>query len=66
MLRNALRADNKLRDEYAALKKKLARKFPESIDDYVEGKTDFILGVLATHGFGSDRLEQIRTANQKK
>ena len=65
VLRDSLRSDNKLRDEYAALKQELARKYPESIDDYVDGKTEFILGILAKHGLGSELLEEIRGVNQK-
>lgn len=62
-LRETLRADPKLRDEYAKLKFLLAAKFPDSIDDYIEGKSEFILGILKRHGFGPDNIEAIRTAN---
>ena len=62
-LRDTLRENHELRDEYSSLKKELALKFPDSIDDYVEGKTDFILKVLQMNGLSSDRLEDIRKAN---
>jgi GrpB-like predicted nucleotidyltransferase (UPF0157 family) len=62
-LRNSLREDPSLRDEYAAIKYKLAEKFPDSIDDYIEGKTEFILNILRSHGYGPDNLEAIRIAN---
>lgn len=62
-LRDALRTNDSLRDEYANLKKKLAMQFPESIDDYVEGKTEFILEILSRFGYGPDSLEAIRVAN---
>ena len=38
-------------------------KFPDSIEDYVEGKTDFILKILEKNGLNSDRLEEIRKMN---
>jgi len=62
-LRDALRANPALRDEYAAIKYRLAAKFKNSIDDYIEGKTEFILKVLRDHGYGPDSLEAIRIAN---
>ncbi|MBY0414026.1 MAG: GrpB family protein [Bdellovibrionales bacterium] len=62
-LRDTLRAYPNLRDEYSSLKQELALKYPDSIDDYVEGKTDFILKILARNGLSSDRLEEIRKAN---
>ncbi len=63
-LRDALRADTTLRDEYARLKQALAAEFPTSIADYLDGKTDFILAILARSGFGPDHLEAIRSANR--
>lgn len=62
-LRDALRINTELRDQYSELKKQLAAKFPDSIDDYVEGKTDFILNILKDHGYGPDSLKAIRMAN---
>lgn len=62
-LRDSLRENSKLRNEYASIKLQLARRFPDSIDDYIEGKTDFILSILRAHGYGPDRLEAIRLAN---
>lgn len=62
-LRDALRAYPNLRAEYSSLKQELALKYPDSIDDYIEGKTDFILKVLEMNGLSPDRLEDIRKAN---
>lgn len=45
-LRDALRADEGLRDEYATLKKRLAVEFRTDVDAYCDAKTDFIEGVL--------------------
>lgn len=63
-LRDALRANEELRNEYAALKLELARKHFASIDDYIEGKTEFILRILAKAGHSSSELESIRAANR--
>lgn len=45
--RNALRESPRLRDEYAALKRELAARFPEELEAYTDGKTAFIRGVVA-------------------
>jgi GrpB-like predicted nucleotidyltransferase (UPF0157 family) len=45
--RDALRADVELRDEYAALKLNLARRYPRDREAYIEGKTAFVQRVLA-------------------
>lgn len=64
-LRDVLRTNSALRDEYAAIKYGLAEKFPDSIDAYVEGKTDFILKILekSENGLSANELETIRSAN---
>lgn len=62
-LRDTLRSNPALRDDYSSLKFALAAKYPDSIDDYIEGKTEFILKILANKGLSSDRLEDIRRAN---
>ncbi|MEP7362129.1 MAG: GrpB family protein [Acidobacteriota bacterium] len=49
---------------YSNLKKELAVLFSHDIDRYVEGKTEFILAILAQQGFSTDRLEAIRRANR--
>lgn len=63
-LRDSLRGDPTLRAEYARLKQSLAVRFPSSMPDYIDGKTDFVLGVLEKHGFTSDMLASIRDANR--
>lgn len=62
-LRDTLRTNSKLRDEYAKLKYQLAKEHPHSIDDYIEGKSEFILAILQSRGHGPDSLEAIRIAN---
>ena len=69
-LRNHLTLRDHLRDHaretaaYAALKKRLAEEFPDNIDRYVEGKTEFILSILARHNLPGVDLDSIRRANQ--
>jgi GrpB-like predicted nucleotidyltransferase (UPF0157 family) len=50
---------------YSRLKKQLAEQCAGEIDRYVEGKTNFILSILAQYGFSVDRLDSIRRANQR-
>lgn len=62
-LRDHLRSNPQDRDAYAALKFALAQKFPNDIDSYIMGKTDFILDILARNQFPQQDLDQIRQAN---
>ncbi len=62
-VRDALRADPVLRGRYSALKRRLAAEV-EDIGAYVEGKTDLLVGILASAGFTEDELEAIRAANR--
>lgn len=48
--RDALRRNPGLRDEYEALKRGLAEMYPADRERYLDGKTDFVLGVLARRG----------------
>jgi hypothetical protein len=40
-------------------------RFADDIDSYVEGKTDFILSILAEAGFPAGELDEIRAINRK-
>lgn len=64
-LRDHLRANAADREAYARLKRQLAQQFPYDMDAYVEGKSEFILGILARAGFESDGLETIRQSNAR-
>jgi GrpB-like predicted nucleotidyltransferase (UPF0157 family) len=44
--RDALRADHDLANEYGALKRRLARRFPDDREAYIAGKSAFIARVL--------------------
>ena len=62
-LRNHLRKNLDDRDEYSKLKKELAKKFPDNIDSYVSGKTNFIVSILSKYDFSIEVLESIVRAN---
>jgi GrpB-like predicted nucleotidyltransferase (UPF0157 family) len=47
--RDRLRADDSLRDAYAALKRDLAARFPRDRESYIEAKTSFVKAVLEPH-----------------
>src|SRR5262245_3754558 len=50
---------------YSSLKKQLAERFAHDMNRYVEGKTDFIVSILAQHGFSADCLDSIRRENRR-
>jgi GrpB-like predicted nucleotidyltransferase (UPF0157 family) len=50
--------------EYGLLKKRLAAQFPDDIDQYVFGKTDFVLDVLRRAGLDEQRLSEIARVNR--
>ena len=63
-LRDHLRQFPAAREEYSALKLKLADEFRDSLDNYVEGKTQFILGVISRYEISKEELALIEIANQ--
>ena len=48
---------------YSALKKQLAERFPNDRDQYVKGKTWFILSLLKKCGLTREDLDSIRLSN---
>jgi GrpB-like predicted nucleotidyltransferase (UPF0157 family) len=62
-IRDHLRSDPASRDAYGALKARLAGEV-DWIDDYVERKSEFLLGILEAEGFDPDALERMRAANR--
>jgi GrpB-like predicted nucleotidyltransferase (UPF0157 family) len=52
--RDALRAEPRLRDAYAAVKQELASRYPTDREAYIEGKGPFVREVLLTHPFQVD------------
>lgn len=63
-LRDFLRRDAAAVAEYGRIKKGLAARFPDDVDSYVAGKTDFILTVLRDAGFAEAALQRIKDANR--
>ncbi len=62
-VRDALRRDPQLRDEYAARKRSIAARVPD-IDRYVEEKSAFLSTVLERAGISPDERRLIEEANQ--
>jgi len=46
LFRDYLREHDDARDEYAALKQNLAEKYRHDIDAYVDGKHEFVMGII--------------------
>jgi GrpB-like predicted nucleotidyltransferase (UPF0157 family) len=65
-LRDYLRNNSDAAATYGRLKKQLAARFPTDIDRYIDGKTDFILGVLRTMGLTDKQLATIDVINRLK
>ena len=64
-VRDDLRAQPDASRRYGELKKRLAEEFPNDIESYVFGKTDFILDVLRRVGLSPDQLASIERVNRK-
>lgn len=64
-VRDYLRAHPAEAEKYSSLKKRLAKKYFNDIDGYIEGKTSFILSILGRRGFSDEELELIRYANRR-
>ena len=63
-MRDHLREHPEVAAEYGRLKERLAAEAPNDIDAYVDGKTEFILSVLAQRGLNEDELARIEAANR--
>lgn len=63
-LRDVLRRDPAAVAEYSRIKRQLAARFPNDIESYIAGKTDFILTVLRNAGFSESTLRTIKGANR--
>ena len=64
-IRDYLRANIDAVGDYAALKFALALTFPNDMDGYIEGKTNFLLGILRSLGFDASALDQIDRMNRR-
>jgi GrpB-like predicted nucleotidyltransferase (UPF0157 family) len=63
-VRDYLRSHPDAAKEYGDLKLSLARRFPEDIDSYIAGKTEFILAILRRIGFDERELADIAEINR--
>ncbi len=63
-VRDFLRSNPDSAIAYGKLKKELARKYPDDIDAYVEGKSSFLLEILEKSAFSQDELKEIEQANE--
>lgn len=63
-VRDYLRAHPDVAQAYGVLKKALATRFPDDIDQYVFGKTDFVLDVLRRAGLTDEQLIAIERVNR--
>lgn len=52
--------------EYGELKKSLAREFPDDLDSYIEGKSEFLSAILRHAEFTDAELESILESNRKE
>jgi GrpB-like predicted nucleotidyltransferase (UPF0157 family) len=64
-VRDYLRAHPEFARRYGELKKRLAMQFPNDIDSYVFGKTDFVLDVLRRAGLSEAQLVSIERVNRR-
>jgi len=65
-LREYLRGNSDSAAKYGQLKKQLAARFPNDTDTYIDGKTDFVLGVLRDMGLSDHQLAEIDAVNRLK
>ena len=65
LLRKHLRNNKDSVEAYGAIKRKLAEKYPEDIDSYIDGKTDLITGFLKAEGMNIDEINRIESINKK-
>ena len=63
-IREHLRKNPDSVEAYGNLKKQLAKQFTD-IDNYVEGKTELLIGILAKEGIPEEELQEIRDLNKK-
>ncbi len=66
ILRDHLSKNKRDRDTYANLKKKLAEKYTDDIDSYIEGKTEFIVSILNQYIDDKEELQNVIEVNKAK
>lgn len=63
VLRDHLRSNTQDRDDYGDLKMKIAHLYQSAPEEYLEGKTNFILTILKKYALTNDELKKIEAAN---
>ena len=64
LLRDHLRKHPKSLEAYGQLKAGLAKRFPNDIDAYMDGKTNFIIQILQREGLSDEVVQIIRQQNE--
>ena len=65
LLQKHLRKHRDVVEEYGRIKRNLAEKFPNDIDSYIAGKTEFIAKILNSEGMDKDEIDRIKAINKK-
>jgi GrpB-like predicted nucleotidyltransferase (UPF0157 family) len=63
-LKRVLIQDAALREEYGEIKKQLAARELENVDEYCRGKNEILLKILKSAGLNEEELEEVRKANE--
>ena len=63
-VRDYLRSSPAAVETYSTLKKQLAKDFPNDIDSYIAGKTDFILKILRQANFSTESISSVESVNR--
>lgn len=63
-IRDYLRSNPGTAQRYGELKHKLARQYPNDIDGYIDGKTDFLMNILSACGLTKAELDMIAEPNR--
>jgi len=64
-VRDVLRQDAELASEYSAIKLRLAKRFPNDIEGYIEGKSEVLQRILARGGLVQSEVATIERANRR-
>jgi len=65
LIRDHLLANPSAVQEYGDLKLRLASEFHDDIEGYIDGKTDFLIGILRSSGFGDEAVKRAEAINRK-
>jgi GrpB-like predicted nucleotidyltransferase (UPF0157 family) len=63
-LKRVLLEDASQREEYGNVKKQLAARELQNIDEYTRGKNEILLKILKKAGWSEEELEEVRKASE--